>query len=258
MAKKSRLSRDQKRKVKLKKREQRLGRHESLAYHGTKYQGMEYETVVHRTEIGIHESDVMLEGKLTDAVVERALESMIIRMRQKTLTSLSELSQSDSSKRDDQDVIVSNVLRNWKDVDEFQMLPGRDDLIGILRTLLRSIETRRSMKLHSRAYLDFLEDFLKETGVSVRRLDAEDELDEFEEEPEVGLLDMGRDWIHGRYRVTAEDFGDYVEDLLEDGDTEYVIDTCQQLIRETNDASIIARLQGFMSDASLTMSRGIG
>jgi hypothetical protein len=51
-----------------------------------------------------------------------------------------------------------------------QALPKREDVIGVVRTILGSLETWRSQSMHSRGYLQFLEGFLKKAGVNVRRV----------------------------------------------------------------------------------------
>ena len=70
MGKHDRLSRDQKRKAKLRKRAQRSCKHEPLAYTGRKYKTDAYAQVFFRTEVGIHESYVMCDRELTDDEVE--------------------------------------------------------------------------------------------------------------------------------------------------------------------------------------------
>ena len=50
MAKNDRLSRDQKRRAKLKKRSERSHKHESLAYAGKKYKTDEFVPIFYRTE----------------------------------------------------------------------------------------------------------------------------------------------------------------------------------------------------------------
>ena len=62
MSKNNRLSRDQKRKVKLKTRAALSRNNESLAYAGTKYKTDEYASIFYRTEVGIYESYVPQPG----------------------------------------------------------------------------------------------------------------------------------------------------------------------------------------------------
>jgi hypothetical protein len=162
-----RLSRDQKRKAKLKKREDRSRKHESLAYHGKKYKTEKYVPILHRTEIGIYESYVMCDRELTDDEVEEALERLIVRMRSKALPLPSATNRLTISGNENDDLIIWNILRNWQILTSRDQLPGRDDLIGILRTILHSLEIWRAQSLHSQGYLQFVEGFMKKTGVAV-------------------------------------------------------------------------------------------
>ncbi len=168
MGKNDRLSRDQKRKAKLKKRGERSARHESLAYHGKKYKTPEFVPILHRTEIGIHEADVMLDRDLTDDEVEATLEYLIIRLRQKSLPLLDATDRPEESEGEE---ILWNIRRNWQGLADQGRLPARDDLIGVLRTILSSLEVWRGQSLHARGYLQYIDKFMKETGVRVRKLD---------------------------------------------------------------------------------------
>jgi hypothetical protein len=90
VAKNNRLSHDQKRKAKLKKRAERSSKHESLAYHGKKYKTPEWVPIIHRTEIGIYESYVMSGRVLTDDDVEASIERLIGELRERPRASIAE------------------------------------------------------------------------------------------------------------------------------------------------------------------------
>ncbi|HMB08380.1 MAG TPA: hypothetical protein VKP69_32195, partial [Isosphaeraceae bacterium] len=170
MSKYDRLSRDQKRKAKLKKRAERARKHESLAYAGKKYKTDEYASIFFRTEVGIYESYVMCDRVLTDDEVETAIERLVTLMRQGPLPPLSETGSVTLTEGDEEELVIANIRRNWQIMAEEGTLPGRDDLIGILRTILHSIEVWRSQSLHSQGYLRYVEGFLKKLGVSVRQV----------------------------------------------------------------------------------------
>ena len=72
-------------------------------------------------------------------------------------------------------------------------MPVRDDLIGILRTILRSIEIWRSRSLHSQGYLRYVEGNMKKLGVSVRQVTPD--FDPVPEPEEDSLLTPGRAWV---------------------------------------------------------------
>src|SRR5512132_800512 len=90
MGKHDRLSRDQKRKAKLKKRAERSRKHEALAYTGKTYKTDEYAPIFYRTEVGIYEAYVMCDRVLTDDEVEAAIERLVTLMRQGPLPPLAE------------------------------------------------------------------------------------------------------------------------------------------------------------------------
>ena len=167
---KNNLSRDQKRKAKLKKEEARSRSMTSLAYTGTRYQAKVFVPVVLRTEIGVFQADIISEQTLTDEDVEAALTSLILQMREGSLPPM-ELGDSLAVDQGDLNALIITMIRdNWNILAHEATLPKRDDLIGVLRTLLQSISTRRSMSMHSRSYLKFLEGFMRRQGISVGKV----------------------------------------------------------------------------------------
>jgi hypothetical protein len=195
MGKSNRLSHDQKRKAKLKKRAEHTGNQESLAYKGNKYKTPELTPFLFRTEVAIHEANVLTQGDLQDDAVEAALGDLITQLRQGPLP---DFSQEDTlpipigpDKKVQESLVVKNILRNWRIWTEQHTLPRKDDIIGVLRTILNSLEFWRYKNMHPQGYLRFLEGFLKEAGVSVKAypsnplpfLECDDE-DEPEDEDE--------------------------------------------------------------------------
>ena len=169
MGKRDNQSRDQRRKAKLKKRAERSRKHESLAYTGRKYKTDEYAAIFCQTEIGIYESYVMCDRELADVEVERAIERLVIRMREGPLPPPPDDGVLTLTEGGEEEFLIANIRRNWRVMEEKGALPGRDDLIGLLRTILHSIEIWRSQSLHSQGYLRYIEGFMKKLGVSVRQ-----------------------------------------------------------------------------------------
>jgi hypothetical protein len=231
-------SRDQKRKAKLKKRLARSTQHESLAYHGGKYKTAQYVGILHRTEVGIHETNVITRRTLTDDQVEHAIETLILQMREGPLPPMPE-----EISGTEEELIILNIRRNWMGHAETHPLPGREDLIGVLRTILSSLETWRAKSMESRGYLHFLEGFMKQTGVSVQLMGPDDEVIDDDEDDE--LLEIGRDWVETGDEEAEAEFAEEVEAALAAGETERVLEICQQLIGETGDRDVIAQLQTF-------------
>jgi hypothetical protein len=172
MGKNDRLSRDQKRKAKLKKRAERSRKHESLAYHGNQYKTPEWVPILHRTEVGVYESYVMSDRTLTDDQVESSFERLIRQLRANPHTPIEEL---DDDEEDNGlvDLTMWSIRRNWQILEDRDTLPVREDLIGVVRTLLHSLEIWRSKSMHGRGYLQFVEGFMKQTGVTVEMVDPD-------------------------------------------------------------------------------------
>jgi hypothetical protein len=256
MGKHDRLSRDQKRKAKLKKRSERSHKHESLAYAGKKYKTDEFVPVFYRTERGIYESYVMCDRKLTDDEVEAAVERLVIRMREGPLPPLVLSDVVTITEGDEDDFVIENIRRNWRILEKEGALPRPDDLIGILRSILHSIAIWRSQSLHSQGYLHYIEGFMKNLGVSVRK--ATPDLKPLPEPEEDPLLLIGRSWVVEGDQTAGAKFADQVESSLRAGDTERVIDICQQLLGEHKDMSVVPRLQEFVIRGNRALQAEMG
>ena len=255
MGKFDRRSRDQKRKAKLAKRAQRSRPRESLAYHGNKYKTDAMVPVVFRTETGIYETFVMTDRRLTDDQVTRALEGLITRMRQGPLP-LPSPEDAPAGEGEDE-LIVWNIRRNWVDLADLPRPPTRDDLIGVLRTILGSIEVWTAKAAHSQGYLRYIEGFLRGAGVSVQKVDPSTLLALDEEEDEDPLLELGWDWLDGVDGAEAE-FHDLADRLLQRGEAERVLEVCQELIGEARDPAFSQRLQPLWLRAHQAAAAGPG
>jgi hypothetical protein len=186
----------------------------------------------------------MSDRTLTDNAVEAALEGLIVRIRQRALPPLEEGGAAGSGSEAPDDLIVWNIRRNWMRYAETEQLPRREDLVGVLRTILGSLEFWHSDSMHARGYLEFVQGFLKQTGVSVRKLDAGDEFyfegDDDDEDEEDRLLELGREWIESEDDDTAVAFSEEIDEALAEGEAEYVLDVCQQLIDESTHKPAVA------------------
>lgn len=232
VAKKSRLSRDQKRKSKLTRERKEHRESRVLPYKGNTYKSPELIPTVFRTELGIHEADVMSERSLTDNDIRAALEQLVLGLRQGPLPP-----QDDSDRFTDTgspaDLIVWNIRQNWKDLYRESPNPGRDKLIGVLRTLLDSIDTWSTPSPTSRGYLHFVEGFLKKQGASVRILDENME-EVAAENGEDELLEVGRAAYLDNDPGALRDFKESIRKLLATGQASRMINVCQQLIGEVS------------------------
>jgi hypothetical protein len=254
MAKKKRLSHDQKRKAKLAKRGRRSAEHGSLAYSGNKYKTPELSYVYHNVETAIYECDVMTNRKLTDRMVASALERLVRQMRQGTLMPPEGTDQLEVREGQEVDLIVTNIRRNLQ---YLEPRPNHDQMIGVLRTLLGSIELRRTPNPQGRGYLSFIEGFLKQTGVSVQRYSPDGEED-FEPEDEDELLEIGRAWCEDGEPEAEAEFRDLARDMMLSGAAQTVVEVCHRLMGENLDSKTAAELSAIAVEAERAMRTEMG
>jgi len=175
------------RKVEKKRKDERAKRltrmkSQPLAYHGQKYHTPELADVYLHAELGIFEAHALTGRKLTDAMVVSALGSLIQQIRQGLPLSVPPQGDIEHTIGEEESWIEYSVRRNLARLGN--RLPDRDTVVGVLRSILGSIEIRRIAGAQSRGYLQFLEGFLTDLGVvmEVERGDAQELDDEADEE----------------------------------------------------------------------------
>jgi hypothetical protein len=239
MSKRKKLSHDQKRKAKLAQKAKRSQHHISLAYKGNKYKTDELVPVHFQTELAIYEAWLRTDREVTDRDVEATVENLVQEMRRGPLPPLAEQGEA-APGESDEDLIIGTIRRNWNELFEKEPRPSTEKLIGVLRTILGSIETWSSPSPTSRGYLHYIEGFLKKAGVSVDVLSPDDE--PFEEPEEDDLLAVGQAWCLGGDPTAAADFKSLAETMIRTGEAERVVDVCQGLMGEAEDPAIISDL----------------
>ncbi len=236
---KDRRTREQKRKAKLAKRNKSLPKSSSLAYTGKKYKKDELIPLLMKAEIGIYESYVMTDRKLLDQTVASALQKLIKQMRTGTLPKLDPTGVI-TVDEDSQglDLVMLSIQRNWELYFEENWKPPLEQRIGVLRTILGSLETMRSPSSRSQSYLRYIEGFLtKKLGVKIQQVTEEMVPIPESEEEEDELVLIGRQWILENDLDAKADFLDFAEELIEDEQAEDVIDACNTLLGEECDDS---------------------
>jgi hypothetical protein len=231
---KDRRSRDQKRKAKLAKKQQKARQSVSLAYLGEKYKTDELVPTWLATETAIYEAYVMLDRKLLDQTVVAAVEALIKPLRAGTLPPLEDDGTLHIREGQEQDLVMQNIRRHWALHFEKEWKPPRDKLIGVLRTILGSIEKVRAPGPRSQSYMRHIAGFLtKQIGIKVEQFSAE--MKPIPEPDEEELVLLGRRWIEdGRLDVRSE-FHELASDLIQNGQAAGVVDACHQLIGEVSD-----------------------
>jgi len=165
---KDKRTRDQKRKAKLAKERQQASRSHSLAYMGSRYKTEELIPMLMNVEIGIYESYVITDRKLLDQTIKDALEALIRKMQAGTLSPLSDTAEFRYAVGQEEDLVITNIRRNLALHFATAWRPPKDQRIGVLRTVLGSVETMRSHGPRSQSYMHHIAGFLtKKLGVKV-------------------------------------------------------------------------------------------
>jgi hypothetical protein len=160
---KDRRSRDQKRKAKLAVRARKQKASEDLTpYEGKKYQADEWAPHVFRTEEAIHEAVVLSRRQLTNEQVRSALHTLIKQLRAGTAPVLApEEPEVAFQPGNEVEFLVWNIRRFWGMLFQERGPVAIADLVGILRTLLYSIEAHAWNTGPERGYVDFLDGFMR-------------------------------------------------------------------------------------------------
>lgn len=233
---------ERKRREKAAKQRRRERESESLAYMGEKYKKDKLIPTWMHAEIGIYQTYVVSQRKLVDKTVISALEKLIRLIRARKLPPLPETKEIHYEVGREEDLLIENVRRSWRQHFATEWRPPTDDLVGVLRTILGSIEKVKSSGSYSQSYLKHIEGFLtKKLGISVREVSAD-----FEPipEPEDQLLRLGRQWIEtGNLEARAE-FFEHAMYLMKNGNAVQVTDACLVLTGAVSDPSseIVAEL----------------
>ncbi len=235
-------------------RQRRLRKTEPLAYRGNKYKSDKLVPVLFQTEAGIYESFVMSERQITDHDVRAELESLIRGIRNGTIVVPRPQPKDHSDNQATDSLISYNIRRHWDEYFEKEPFPGRDNLIGVLRTILGSMEVWGNVSPTSRGYLRYLEGFMGKLGVHCRAIppdiaaaleDGTADLEDFEldaDDADNELILVGRAWTQGAGADAGTVFRALAEEMISAGQAEEVSESCQQLIGETTDRRIIDEL----------------
>jgi hypothetical protein len=156
---KDRRSRDQKRKEKLAKDRHRSKQSQSLAYFGKRYKTDELVRTLMMAEVGIYEAYRITERKLLDQTVKSALETLIRQMRAETLPPPSDL-EVKYEVGQDRDLVIESIRRSWAKHFATEGEQSKEDRVGILRTILGSLERMRIPAPDSQSYLRHIARFL--------------------------------------------------------------------------------------------------
>jgi hypothetical protein len=163
MAARDRRSHDQKRKAKLAKRSAKSAqRIEISPYSGRKYQKPEWAPQVYEVELAVYETILASNRTLTNDQVAQAFVNLITHLRDGVPAPLAD----DAPKMlltqgKEVEYLVWNIRRHWRMLFKDRGPVASHDLVGILRTLLFSIEAREYHTGPDLGYVAFLEEFMQ-------------------------------------------------------------------------------------------------
>jgi hypothetical protein len=250
---------DKKRKKKLEEKKRQACRAESLAYTGNKYKTKKLVPALMHTEIGIYETYVMTDHKLVDKTVASALEALIRQLRTGSLPPLPETDEIHYDVGREDDLVIENIRRNWAHHFATEWQPPKDKVIGILRTILGSLETMTSPGSQSQSYLKHISGFLtKKLGVSVKAFSGDRK--PLPEPDEDELMELGRQWYADGDQDARAEFFQVTTGLIRSGEAGRVIDACQLLVGEISDQSsdIPEELIGLSTKARQSLITAMG
>lgn len=175
----------QKRKAKLKKREEKKSRVSRPEPYFGRYwrEKPDCALLLFRTEQAIilaWQISVLGDGfSLCDDDAVEAVETLILQLRAGRLAIPVPGDGSDALPVDSDspaELICRMILREWQEHSSTHNLPGRDDMVGVLRTVLGSISSVRVDHPGSTRYLRFVSDWMKnELGVMPQAVRADDQ-----------------------------------------------------------------------------------
>ena len=255
----SKESHDQRRKKKLAEERRKARQNQSMAYMGERYKTDNLIPTWMHTEIGIYQTYIMSDRKLLDQTVVLALEKLIGMMRAGPLPPLPETAEIHYEVGREEDFVIESIRRSWATHFATEWKPGKDDLIGVIRTILGSIEKVRSPGPKSQAYMHHIAGFLtKKLGISVKAVSADRKLLPAPKDGQLVML--GRRWNENDDQDARSGFLDLADHMLKSGQASRVIDDCHLLVGEVSDptSEMVAELVVLIQKAREKQVTGMG
>jgi hypothetical protein len=211
------------------------------------YKKEKYILAIMEAEKGIYESFIASDRQLTDAEVGRALRRLATDLLEQGYQPVEDSGQVKMENRES--LLLWCIRRNWSDLFRRQPRHSDEDLAGLLRVPLDSLEVWVTPEPDSRGYLYYLEGFITHTGVKVQPLDVDGRPIPEEDTEEIRLMALGRNWLLRSNEAAGRAFRQRVEELLAEKKPGPVIHACQYLIGYTGDNDVIQRLHPFLTPA---------
>jgi hypothetical protein len=167
MGKPSRRKLEKKRKA---QKERRRPEPQVLAYTGNKYRRDELGPFHFTVESAIYECYVLTKRKLMDNHARQALTELIALLRHGPLPEWKPNEELVLSAGGEVELIKTDIRFHVHEYLQKNPHPGRDNMIGVLRSILGSIDMWGSINPASRGYLEYIADFCLQAGVTVEML----------------------------------------------------------------------------------------
>src|SRR5262249_41967785 len=154
-----------------------------------------------------------------------ALEQMVLGLRDDTLPPFELREAVDDTPDQEVDLITYMIRRNWDELFVRFPDPGKDDRIGVLRTLLSSINTFTTSSSTSRGYLSYIAGFLRQAGL------VEEEDDDGPVDP---LTEAGEAWVLDGDPSARSEFMRLAQQMITAGQGMRVAEIAQELMGQTS------------------------
>lgn len=139
---------------------------ESLIYTGDKYKKTEFVPTMMHAERAIFETFLMTGRSMSDQTAITGIKRLVLAMRGDELPPLPDTPSNSYDAGREADLVMENIRRNWAKHFATARRPSDEDLIGILRTILGSIDRWRTPGPGSIGYLHYIAGFLKKAGLT--------------------------------------------------------------------------------------------
>ena len=139
---------------------------ESLIYTGDTYKKAEFVPAMMHAERAIFETFLMTGRSMSDQTAIAGIKRLVLAMRGDELPTLPETPSNSYDAGREADLVMENIRRNWAKHFATAWQPSDEDLIGILRTILGSIDHWRTPGPGSIGYLHYIAGFLKQAGLT--------------------------------------------------------------------------------------------
>ncbi len=153
---------DAKRRKKLALKKRQAAQHEVTPYTGTEYQSDSWQPFVQSVDAAVYDAMLYSQRQLKNSTVKYAFETLVRRLRKGEPPYLTDNDELIPYSADNEvEYLVQDIRRKWTNAMLHLGRRSADGMIGVLRTLLFSIEAHGANTQATGGYVGFVWDFLK-------------------------------------------------------------------------------------------------